>query len=141
LKSYHGHLEDVGQTHRLEVILRETGLPANVDDIPTDDEPEVASELQPMHFTDADWYSFYNYGLSFTDILARGGDAGPSTFQPFTQGYPHTQDSQQTPYGPSTSQPFTQGYPHTQDTQPYGPSSSVPADFEYVFRSTISMVP
>jgi hypothetical protein len=64
-------------------------------------------------------------------MLARGGDAGPSTFQPFTRGYPYTQDSQQAPYGPSTSQPFTQGYSHIQDTQPYGPSSSVLADFEY----------
>jgi hypothetical protein len=64
-------------------------------------------------------------------MLARGGNAGASTFQLFTQGYLHTQDSQQTPYGLSTSQPFTQGYPHTRDTQPYGTSSSVPIDFEY----------
>jgi hypothetical protein len=42
LKSCHGHLEDVGQTHQLEVILREVGLPVNVDDISTDDEPDVA---------------------------------------------------------------------------------------------------
>jgi hypothetical protein len=87
-------LEDVGHTHRLEVILREARLPINVDDIPTDDEPEVAPEPQPMHLTDADWYSFYNSCLFFTDMLARVGDVGPSTFQSFTQGYPHTQDSQ-----------------------------------------------
>jgi hypothetical protein len=124
-------LENVGQTHRLEVILREAGLPANVDDIPTDDKPEVAPEPEPMHFTDADWYSFYDFGLFFTDMLARGGDTRPSTFQPFTQGYLYTQDSQQSTYGPSISQPFTHGYPHTHDTQPYGPLSSVPVDFEY----------
>jgi hypothetical protein len=97
--------------------LREVGLPANVDDISTDDEPEVAPEPCPMHFTDVDWYSFYDSGLSFTDMLARGDNAGPSIFQPFTQGCPHTQDSQETPYGPSTSQSFTEGYPYTQDTQ------------------------
>jgi hypothetical protein len=54
LKSCRGHLEDVGQTHQLEVILREAGLPASVDDIFTDDEPDVAPEPEPMHFTDAD---------------------------------------------------------------------------------------
>jgi hypothetical protein len=54
LNSCHGYLEDVGQTHRLDVILREAGLPANVDDIPKDDEPEVALEPRPMHFTDVD---------------------------------------------------------------------------------------
>jgi hypothetical protein len=54
LKLYHGHLEDVGQTHRLEVILREVELPVNVDDIPMNDEPDVAPEPEPMHFTDAD---------------------------------------------------------------------------------------
>jgi hypothetical protein len=74
---------------------------------------------------------FYDSNLSFNEMLARGGDAGPNTFQPFTQGYPHTQDSQQAPYGPSISQPFIHGYSHTHDTQPYGPSSSVLADFEY----------
>jgi hypothetical protein len=47
-------LKDVGQTHRLEDILREVGLPANVDDVPTDDEPDVALEPEPMHFTVAD---------------------------------------------------------------------------------------
>jgi hypothetical protein len=70
LKSYHGHLDDVGQTHRLEVILREVVLHANVVDIPTDDEPEVAPEPELMHFTDADWYSFCIVDLSFTDMLA-----------------------------------------------------------------------
>jgi hypothetical protein len=81
-------LEDVGQTHRLEVILRVAGLPINFDDIPTDDELEIAPEPRSMHFTDADWYSFYDSGLSFTDMLVRGGDAGLSTFQPFIQSYP-----------------------------------------------------
>jgi hypothetical protein len=70
LKSCRGYLEDVGQTHRLEVILRVAGLPINVDDIPTDDEPEANPEPRPLHFTDADWYSFYDSSLSFTDNLA-----------------------------------------------------------------------
>jgi hypothetical protein len=47
-------LEDVGQTHQLEVILREAGLPTNVDDIPTDDESDVAPKPELIHFTDAD---------------------------------------------------------------------------------------
>jgi hypothetical protein len=133
LKSCRGHLKDVGQTRLLDFVLREAGLPTNVDNIPTDDEPDVAPELERMHFSDADWYSFCTTDISFTDMLSRGGGAGPSTSQPFTQGYPHTRDTQQTSYGPSTSQPFTQDCPHTHDTQqtPYGPSSSVLADFEY----------
>jgi hypothetical protein len=54
LKSLHGHLEDIRQTHQLEVILREAELPANVDDIPMDDELDVAPEPELMHFTDVD---------------------------------------------------------------------------------------
>jgi hypothetical protein len=50
--------------------------------------------------------------ITFTNMLAQDGDAGPSTSQSFMQGYPHTQDSQHAPYEPNTSQPFTQGY-HT----------------------------
>jgi hypothetical protein len=69
LKSCRGYLEDVGQTHWLEVILRVAGLPINFDDIPTDDESEITPEPRSMHFTDADWYSFYDSGLSFTDML------------------------------------------------------------------------
>jgi hypothetical protein len=84
LKFCRGDLKDVGQTHRLEVILREVELPTNVDDIPTYDEPDVAPKPKPMHYTDADWYSFCTASLSFTDMLARGGDAGSSIFQSFT---------------------------------------------------------
>jgi hypothetical protein len=38
----------------LEIIMREVELPVNVDNIPTNDELNVAPELEPMHFTDAD---------------------------------------------------------------------------------------
>jgi hypothetical protein len=103
LKSCRGHLEDVGQTHRLDVVLKEAGLLINIDDIPTDDESDVAPEPERMHFSDANWYSFCTADLSFIDMQTRGGGAGPSTSQPLTQGYPHTRDTQQTPYGPSTS--------------------------------------
>jgi hypothetical protein len=54
LKSCRGHLENVGQTHRLDAVLRETGLPTNIDDIPMDDEPDVAPKPERMHFSDAD---------------------------------------------------------------------------------------
>jgi hypothetical protein len=37
---------------RLEDILREVGVPINVDKIPTDDEPDVAPEPESMHFID-----------------------------------------------------------------------------------------
>jgi hypothetical protein len=77
-------MKDVGQTDRLDAVLREAELPTNIDDIPTNDGPDVAPEPERMHFSDADWYSFCTADLSFTDMLARGGDAGPSTSHPFT---------------------------------------------------------
>jgi hypothetical protein len=80
-------------THRLEIILREARLPINVNDILTDDEPDIAPKPEAMHFTDTGLVFFCVADLSFTDILACGCDAGSSTSQPFTQGYPHIHDS------------------------------------------------
>jgi hypothetical protein len=70
LKSCRGYLKDVGKIHRLEFILRDDVLPTNVDDIPMDDEPNVAPVLKSLHFTDVDWYFFCTVDLSFTNMLA-----------------------------------------------------------------------
>jgi hypothetical protein len=37
---------------RLEDILREVGVAINIDNIPTDDEPDVIPESEPIHFID-----------------------------------------------------------------------------------------
>jgi hypothetical protein len=56
IKFYRGHLEGVGHNHQLDVVLREVELLINVNDIPTDDEPDVAPKLECMYFSDANYF-------------------------------------------------------------------------------------
>jgi hypothetical protein len=63
LTSYRRHLEDVGQSHRLDMIMTRAGLPTDIDSIHTSDEPDDLPPTDPMVFCDAEWTAFYDGNL------------------------------------------------------------------------------
>jgi hypothetical protein len=65
LTSYRGHLEDVGQSHRLYMIMTRPGLPTDIYSIHTDDEPDDLPPTDPMVLSDAEWTSFYDGNIFF----------------------------------------------------------------------------
>jgi hypothetical protein len=60
LMSCRGHLEDVGQSHRLDMILTRAGIPTDISSINTDDEPEADPQGPVPTFSDAEWQAFYD---------------------------------------------------------------------------------
>jgi hypothetical protein len=95
------------------------------------DEPDVAPEPEPMHFTDVDWYFFVL--LTYSSLIcwlkmvmldrALLSHSCRATRIHKIVSMPHMNRTLL-----SHSHRVT---PHTQNTQPYGPSSLVPVDFEY----------
>jgi hypothetical protein len=65
LTSCHGHLEDVGQSHRLDMIMTRVGIPTDIDSILTDDEPDDLLPSETMVFSDAEWTAFYDGNILF----------------------------------------------------------------------------
>jgi hypothetical protein len=65
LTSYRGHLEDVGQSHRLDMIMTRAGIPTYIDSIHTDDEPDDLPPSETMVFSDAEWTAFYDGNILF----------------------------------------------------------------------------
>jgi hypothetical protein len=60
LTSCRGHLEDVRQSHRLDMIMTRAGLLTDIDSIHTDDELDDLPPTDPMVFSDAEWTAFYD---------------------------------------------------------------------------------
>jgi hypothetical protein len=54
LTSRRGHLEDVGQSHQLDMIMTRSNLLTCIYFIHTDDEPDDLPPADPMVFSDAE---------------------------------------------------------------------------------------
>jgi hypothetical protein len=65
LTSCRGYLEDVGQSHRVDMIMTRAGLPTDIDSIHTSDEPDDLPLTDPMVFSYAEWTAFYDGNLLF----------------------------------------------------------------------------
>ena len=68
LLSCRGHLDDVGQSHRFTKLMRDAGLPENVEDIPIDDDDTSPDVSLVCDDTVEKWSAAYDGALSYDDL-------------------------------------------------------------------------